>query len=193
MRTTGPCFVFSPVVQWHPVARPAWQVTHLKWLPILLIHSFKQLWQRHKDIEKAWQLTFRMLNYLKNFPWLFLVSQIWKPVGRILPAAACLFSLGSDWNKHMRRIPEDTYRISYLRKGSKKLLIFFSYHKVSDDGVLKNLPGPSGTLLDFPETNLEPSISRLNLLEYSETFLNLQEPSETSQNLLLYFGQKDPI
>ena len=60
-------------------------------------------------------------------------------------------------------------------------------NKIVDDDSM------SGTLLDFPETNLEPSISRLNLLEYSETFLNLQEPSETSQNLLLYFGQKDPI
>ena len=37
-----------------------------------------------------------------------------------------------------RRIPEDTYSISYLRKGSQEVLILLSYHKVSDDGVLKN-------------------------------------------------------
>ena len=58
-----------------------------------------------------------------------------------------MFSLGSDWNKHMRRrIPEDTYSISYLRKGSQEVLILLSYHKVSDDGVLKKLPGPLKTL-----------------------------------------------
>ena len=45
-----------------------------------------------------------------------------------------------------RRIPEDTYSISYLRKGSQEVLILLSYHKVSDDGVLKKLPGPLKTL-----------------------------------------------